>query len=302
MRRRCRGTVFRTNKMSTYAHNFNMLEPGATLELLQFEYADAGSSTPSTSALFGGGFEEDDSTRESTPGAVQFQLSETSGGHRGEVPFVNTSDYTVRNESASVDHLATGISSVSFPAALLGTHAQHESIPGQLIAPSLSAVSGAQISRATVSQDPSQAAISQDPNTSPSSGDSPSPEEIEVQQEDDDEDDGPTCDPDAFPPPHLVTCMWDGGCGEGIYNTSAGGIQRHLRGYHVPGVWRRQQPGRCKWHVDGQPCNRYLLHGSYSRHILKFHIDRKKLCRICHRKRQIVYKHKKDFEFSDSDF
>ncbi|KAL6303249.1 hypothetical protein BKA93DRAFT_716594, partial [Sparassis latifolia] len=67
-------------------------------------------------------------------------------------------------------------------------------------------------------------------------------------------------------------CGWNGGCGIELDDVSPGGVERHLRGYHILGIWDRRLPGQCLWHTEDGPCNGALVQGSYGKHVASTHL------------------------------
>ncbi|KAL6303274.1 hypothetical protein BKA93DRAFT_346220 [Sparassis latifolia] len=72
------------------------------------------------------------------------------------------------------------------------------------------------------------------------------------------------------------------GCGIGLDDLSMGGVERHLRQFHINGEWHRRVKGRCLWHEGGTLCGRPMLHGSYGKHISSTHFRATaKFCDFC---------------------
>ncbi|GBE89052.1 hypothetical protein SCP_1500540 [Sparassis crispa] len=79
-----------------------------------------------------------------------------------------------------------------------------------------------------------------------------------------------------------MECRWDGGCGIGLDDLSMGGVERHLRQFHINGEWHRRVKGRCLWHEGGKLCGRPMLQGSYGKHISSTHFRAMaKFCDFC---------------------
>ncbi|KAH9926699.1 uncharacterized protein B0H18DRAFT_1005167 [Fomitopsis serialis] len=84
----------------------------------------------------------------------------------------------------------------------------------------------------------------------------------------------PATAPNLKPPPGVFTvpCRW-GHCGISLDDGSAGGMKRHLHGFHE-GDMKKGMPCVCKWMAeDGTPCQKhYANEVTLTRHIATVHL------------------------------
>ncbi|PCH45051.1 hypothetical protein WOLCODRAFT_78117, partial [Wolfiporia cocos MD-104 SS10] len=80
-------------------------------------------------------------------------------------------------------------------------------------------------------------------------------------------------------------CLWDGGsCGILLDDTSAAGVNRHLKEFHFCNQekpWDNRSRGICHWEVN---CGREMYYESFGKHVAAVHLRcTVRECEQCHR-------------------
>ncbi|CCM04339.1 uncharacterized protein FIBRA_06511 [Fibroporia radiculosa] len=83
-----------------------------------------------------------------------------------------------------------------------------------------------------------------------------------------------------------VPCRWGDACGVLLDDTSASGLMRHLRAYHLtptPHVpWDKRARAHCVW-GGATGCGKEMANASLGKHVAAVHLRVRVECPRCHR-------------------